>query len=342
MFNPNSYRDTDFGLEHGESFEPEDADAAPVVDLSQPHVMTVLGPIEPDELGVCLTHEHLLSNPAAPGNGDPDDRLDHLERAAEELEAFALTGGRSIVDATTPDAGRNAAGLYELAQRVPLHIIATTGPGARRQPNARPGGVDVEAMAASAIQDLTEGMDGTPAKAGIISVGSATNGSVEGNEASYSAAATCHLATGAPLAVQLGDAGSAHASLDLLQRHGVATDRVILQHLDHVPSVEALIDITERGVWCSFDQIGKRDSEADAATAETIVDLFARGYGDALLISQGLDRKSQLSAYGGGPGLTYLLEWFTLALMEAGAEAAMVRRLLIENPLRALSIVPMS
>ena len=62
MWDPQAYRDTDYGLEAIDSFEPEDFNQGDDVDLSQPHIMTVLGPIEPDQLGVCQPWEHVLND----------------------------------------------------------------------------------------------------------------------------------------------------------------------------------------------------------------------------------------------------------------------------------------
>jgi phosphotriesterase-related protein len=340
MFNPNAYRDTDFGLESGESFEPEDADDALPVDTAGPHVMTVLGPIDPDDLGICLTHEHLGWKPTELDLHAPDYRLDHVERVAEELESFALRGGRSIVDATTADVGRNAAALHELARRVPLHIIASTGRHNHIYRDGQGDSPDADGLAVEFIDDLTRGMDGTSALAGMIAVGTGAAEISGVDEAVLVAAARAHLATGVPIAMQPGDTSKVHGILDRLELEGVDPSRVILQQMDRMPTVDAVIGLAARGASCSFDQIGKAGSEEDRARARTIVEVFGAGYGDSVLISQDLDRKSWSRADGGNPGLTYLLEWFTLMLMEAGAEAEMVRRLLIENPRRALCIVP--
>jgi phosphotriesterase-related protein len=340
MFNPNAYRDTDFGLESGESFEPDDADDALPVDTSGPHVVTVLGPIDPDDLGICLTHEHLGWKPTELDLHEPDYWLGHVERVAEELESFALRGGRSIVDATTADVGRNAAALHELARRVPLHIIASTGRHNAERLDTGGESPDADAMAVEFIEDLTRGMDGTLVQAGMIAAGTSAAGNSETDEAVLVAAAKAHLATGAPIAMQPGDISKAHGILDRLELEGVGPSRVILQRMDRIPTLDAVIGLAARGASCSFDQIGKAGLEEDRTRARTIVEVFGAGYGDSVLISQDLDRSSWLRAYGGNPGLTYLLEWFTLMLMEAGAEAEMVRRLLIENPRRALCLVP--
>lgn len=73
----------DFGLEEGERFEPLDEDEE--LDLSQPHVMTVLGPIDPGALGFTLHHEHVFNfvNPLAVD--DPDQILDEPAASLTDL-----------------------------------------------------------------------------------------------------------------------------------------------------------------------------------------------------------------------------------------------------------------
>ncbi len=336
MFDPSTYRDTDFGLERGELFEPEDGGDSVPVDVRKPHVMTVLGPIDPDDLGVCLSHAHIVSKSGARDTLRPGWQKLQLDRAIDELESFAFAGGQSIVDAATADAGRDASVLYGLAQRVPLHIVASTG-SQNRIPSTDPG--DADELAREFVADLTTGMSDTSALAGIIRVSMKT-GTVDGIETvRLRAAAIAHLATGASVAVHLEDAGQAQHTLDVLQGEGVATSRVILQHMDSELSMEVARNVAKCGAWVSFDQIG-RGGSADIARARLIVTLFDAGLGDRILIAQ--DPKSPLSPGSGGSNarLAYLFDWFTLTLMNEGADAELVRSLFVDNPRRALSIIP--
>ena len=92
------------------------------------HVQTVLGPIEPDELGFTLPHEHtqiaLWHIP---------DRWDYwqLTRDApvilEELAAYRAAGGRSLVDLTPAGVSRDPAWLMDLARASGLHIVMGAG-----------------------------------------------------------------------------------------------------------------------------------------------------------------------------------------------------------------------
>jgi phosphotriesterase-related protein len=343
VWNPQNYEDTDYGLDPDESFEPEDAaDAAFDIDLAAPHVMTVLGPIPPDDLGICLHHEHILCDPVAVTREDPDYRLDREDLAAEELEAFVTMSGRGVVDCSTRDYGRDASGLVRVAGQVPVHIIAVTGRHKHLHAGRLEAATDVEALTTEFLGDLQQGMDGTFAKAGVIKVGTSLNEITDVEAATVRAAGAAHRATGAPITTHTEAGTRALEQLDRLGEEGVDPTRVIVGHLDRRMDWEFLLAVAKTGAFVSFDQVGKTTYGADADRAAVLVRLAEAGYGQQLLMSQDFAQRSLLLAYGGQPGLAYLLERFTLELMAAGAEALLVRTMLIENTARALTILPPS
>jgi len=328
MWDPRNYQDTDYGLD-GKPFEPQDAGEPDELDLSQPHIMTVLGPIEPDELGICLPHEHILRHPVAPGQGHPTALLDRIDFASQELESFVTVGGRAMVDATLPDRGRDLAGLRSIAQRVPVHLIATASLSGRERRE-----LDSGAVAAAFEDDLAGEI-----KPGVIAF-RAADGITPAHPAVARGAARAALGTGYPLVANSGRGGTAHEHLDLLESTGLDLERVIASEFTRFPAFNDLLSIVRRGARVSLDWIGRRDPGDDTATSELLVRLAEAGYAGQLLVSQGLSRRTDFVAYGGGPGWTYLLERFTIALMESGAGAELVRMMLIDNPARALTIRP--
>ncbi|MDQ3653766.1 MAG: hypothetical protein M3457_01630 [Chloroflexota bacterium] len=338
MWDPRNLKDTDFGLAGGVMFEPEDADARDDIDLSQPHIMTVLGAIHPDELGVCQHHEHILSDPVALTRDDPGFRLDRIDLASEELESFFTSGGRAMVDASTPDYGRDLNGLRTIAQRVPIHIIAVAGRHQHLHSSRMTNALDRDKLA----KEIQSDIDGK-VRPGLITFGTSLDEITPVEEVAARAAATVAVATGYPVSTHAEAGTMAHEQLDLMESEGLEPGRVIVGHLDRrldMPALPYLLSVARRGAWISFDQVGKARHGPDALKAETLVALAEAGYGDQLLVSQGLSRTSDLVAYGGKPGWIHLLERFAIDLMAADAGAPLVRQLLIDNPSRALSIVP--
>ena len=341
MWERRTYEDTDYGLDPDESFEPATVDDDEPVDVRvDPHVMTVLGPLPPEEMGVCLHHEHILCDPQAVTESEPDFRLDDIDCASEELESFVTAGGRAILDASPRDYGRNIEGLRKVAQRVPVHIISVAGRHKHLHASRMKNALDVESLVAEYVSELVDGVGPDSIRPGVIKLGTSLNEMTAVEEVATRAAARAHRATGAPITTHLEAGTHGHQVLNLLEAEGVDPSRVILGHLDRALDLDYLGSLLDRGAFCSFDQIGKPHYGPDAARITMLLDLLAAGYEDQLLVSQDVARKSALMAYGGAPGLVYLLERFTVDLMGGGASADVVVKLLIHNPARALTIVP--
>ncbi len=316
MWDPSRYRDTDYGLEQDESFEPSDAGDEEPPDLAEPFVMTVLGPIAPDQLGICQPHEHVLA-----GITSQRGRLQELrlERAAEELEAFATVGGRAMVDMTVAGEGRDAAGLLALAQRVPVHLIAATGP--------HRGDADGRAsLTAGTLADLTNGIDGTGVRPGIVVCPEWVSPD--------QAARVIDAAAGRGWPVMIQGADACGTQMDL-ESHASDPGRIIV-HVNGQTLLEELREVAGRGCWLVFTGAA---TETGDRLAGTVIDLAMRGHADQLLVSQGASVPLGIRI-SGEPVWTRLLERFTLELMDAGASAELVRSILIDNPARALAVHP--
>lgn len=342
VWDPRTYKDTDYGLEKGESFEPETAwDVDTGVSTDEPHVMTLLGPIEPEELGVCLHHVHLLCDPVAVTGDDPDYRLDDEDKAEEEIEAFVTMNGRSLVDCSTRDYGRNIDGLVRIAGWMPVHLLAVTGRHKDLHASRMPNATDIDSLAAEFIEDLTEGVGEKHARSGVIKIGTSLDTITDIERATIEAAGIAHTMTGAPITTHAEDGTMALEQLELLRKGGVEAKRVIIGHLDKKPMDPGYLrEIGETGAFLSFDQIGTSNRFTDVDRAKVILSLVDDGYGDQILLSEDYGRKSLLLAYGGEPGLAYLQEWFMVMLMDAGLDAVSIRKMVVENAAQALTIRP--
>ena len=156
--------------------------------------MTVLGPVPADELGVTLTHEHLMYDqrqyvlwPPPEEQSDGEIEMRHLGAlrrspgmiidnahvddpglAAREASAFRDAGGGTIVDVSTIGLGRNAAGLKTVAEATGLNIITCCGyyKGVGHPPEMAQR--SVEDVTAEFLRELTEGIGDTGVRAGVI------------------------------------------------------------------------------------------------------------------------------------------------------------------------------
>ncbi len=161
-------------------------------------IMTVLGPIAPEQLGVTISHEHLLvdisawfvepDNPAARTELDrPIDMsmlsdlrrrpmsvtrdnlvLDDPDLALAELEHFASAGGNSVVEVSCYGLARDPEGLRELARASGLNIVMSTGFYVE---NAHPDWVadrSVDELADLMASEVTHGVENSSIRAGLI------------------------------------------------------------------------------------------------------------------------------------------------------------------------------
>ena len=135
-------------------------------------VQTMRGPIDVDDMGPTLMHEHVyVLTPeyvANYGEGDWWDEDDQVANAIEKLSALATKGIRTIVDPTVIGLGRYIPRLKRIADQVDLNIIVASGvytygdlpwPYANRGPGTLLGGD--EPMVADFVGDLTEGITNT-------------------------------------------------------------------------------------------------------------------------------------------------------------------------------------
>jgi phosphotriesterase-related protein len=323
----------DFGLEPGESFEPE-VEEEPF-DLSRPYVMTALGPVDPADLGLTLHHEHIIANP--PGD-DVDLVINDPHRALTELEAFEQVGGRTIVDMTTADYGRDVEAIAWIAERSPVHIVLATGHHKHQYAAPYLGDRSADQIAAISIRELTEEIGATGISPGVIKAGTSLNIITPVEERVLRAAARAHLATGAPISTHTEQGTMALEQIALLQAEGVDPARVIIGHQDRWLEEAHLQEVLGTGAFVSFDQISKAHFGSDRDRAAMVARLVEAGFVDHLLLSGDLARKSAQPAYGGSPGWTYLVDTFPLMLMDAGLSAPTIRQLFFDNPARALTI----
>jgi 5-phospho-D-xylono-1,4-lactonase len=322
----------DFGLSPGERFEPDEALDEPF-DLSRPHVMTALGPVDPGALGFTLPQEYVICRPPS---GEPDLQLDDVAKAIGELEGYALTGGRALVDLTTADYGRNVGDILWVAQRVPVHIVLATG---YHQPSsAAPelGDASLDKIADRMVRELAGGIDGTEVRAGLIV---ARAGNIDPSLAGvqvFRAVAQVNQATGAPVSLFARHGSMALRQLATLTAEGVDPARVTAGGFDVMQDESVALQLLHAGTFVCIQGWGRSSDDEMAATVKRMVDT---GYGEQLVISGGFARQSQWLAYGGGPGFVHFIDQVPLTLMQAGLDAPTVRQILVENPARALTTV---
>ncbi|MFJ9243658.1 phosphotriesterase [Streptomyces sp. NPDC101776] len=296
-------------------------------------VRTVLGDVDPGELGVCDAHDHLfLRSPRLPGQ-----ELEDASAARAELAAFRAVGGGSVMQWTPYGMGRRVADLPSLSRSTGVHVVCATGlhQAAHYSPEllaSLRGG-----LAGTFVAELTEGVGPSGVRAGFIKVAGGFHGLDAHARWTMTAAAEAHRATGAPIAVHLELGTGALDVLDLLCGElGVEPHRVILGHLNRSPDPVVHRQAAVAGAYLAFDGPSRAHHATDWHMPDAVRALADADFGDRLLLG-GDTVVAGARSVDGGPGMPYLLRRVGPRLaVELGEE--LVGRVFRENPARAFAV----
>ena len=311
-----------------------------------PTVNTVLGPIEPADLGFTLSHEHLGTNAAGLRHTYPDfvDRSGIIEQAVAELKVAYDEGLRTIVDVSTIDLGRDVAMMEEVSRKSGVNIVAATG---NHLAVPRPfGDVSPDVIAPLYIKEIEEGIEGTGIKAGIIKVASDRGGVTQPQEVVLRAAARAHNRTGTPISThtwspdRVGD-----QQVRILEEEGVDLNRVYIGHSNDDFDMDYLLGLLDKGVWLGLDRYpggrvpGTPNWEQRTEIAKKLIDA---GHRDRIMLSH--DYSVPKARHGAEvqeerrranpDGYSFIARKVLPRLKELGASDDDIHQIMVENPRR--------
>jgi phosphotriesterase-related protein len=345
------------------------------VGVDSGHVMTVLGPLPIEQMGVTLMHEHILIDasgkwvaPSCCGERHIGEQKVHIgilgalrmnplmnrdncqlfdpDLAAEELMKFRDLGGQTVVDPTNIGIGRDPLALQRISRRTGLNIVMSTGFYLEPSHPAYVRGKSIEALA----EQLVFEVGGAPGKpdvmAGMIGEICVSATFTAEEEKSLRAAARASAATHVPLSVHLpGWVRHGHRVLDIVEHEGADLSHTVLCHMNpsHLDTAYQH-SIAERGAWLEYDMIGmdyyyadeQAQSPSDEENARAIRALIDAGHIGRVLLSQDVFLKMMLTRFG-GYGYGYILEHFVPRLRRHGVTDAQIETMLVRNPQRVFS-----
>lgn len=318
--------------------------------MSEPVVRTVLGDVPAAELGIVYAHEHLIIQGGLGVMKKADLRLNSIEKAVQEVEECKQLGAQTFVDFMPLDSGRNPAALVEIAQRTNAHIIATTG-------FHKPMYYDdlhwiyhysVDQIVDLLIAECVEGMDRhsyngplverLPARAGVLKGASDYNYTAPVSKKLFEAVALAHLETGVPIATHTEHGTCGLEQIEILSKYGVEPKNVIICHMDRNPDFYLHKELADTGCYLEYDNATRVKYHPDEAVVRLILKMIEAGYEKQILLGTDFALRSYWKAYGGGPGMAYLLHYFVPRLKNEGVPEHVLRGFLTDNPQRAYSI----
>ena len=340
-------------------------------------IVTVNGPIEAAQLGLTLAHEHIFCDTsgdfreppanieslmAAMGVDLEDDItlpslgflwrepqwsvsnqiLESYEDAVEELRWARRAGITAVIDPTPIGLGRKPAALRRLSAELGLHVVAATGYYRDKFHPPEVATMTVAEIENVIYREVTDGMDGTDVRAGLIGeLGTSGKQIMPSEEKVLIAAARVQRETNIPIMVHTeGVRETVLRALALLERNGADIEKV---HICHVNRARWWKDVVSRGATIGLDCFGSIfsiDSETamnptDQARIEDLREIFDSGHGDKVLVSNDICMKMRLHKYGGW-GYDHIQTNLYPFLYRAGFTDAELSLVFEENPRRFL------
>lgn len=324
-------------------------------------VRTLTRDIAPGEMGVTYSHEHIVCRPPYWLERSADDLiLESPSRSILDIQDFVNLGGKTIVDATAIDYGRDVPAVAKIAEKTGVHIIGTAGFNkgflwsAKLPEHLKPIVGDYKTYAdwirESTVDKLTEhvvkeveaGLEGTGCRAGQVKLGTGYNSITPLEEKTLIAVAQAHKQTKAPVHCHTEAGTMALEQIGLLKREGVEIENVSFGHMDRNLDLYYYEKILSYGGYLCFDGIGKIKYGPESARIEAIMTLCRRGYENRILISHDLARKSYYRHYNYGIGMRFILEKWAPRFAEECAAAdlngkALLAKFLVANPARCFT-----
>ena len=253
-------------------------------------VQTVTGPIGPEELGVTMSHEHLLLlNPSFVEPLEASERhrahepvserniewvrqywtsnVDNLQlydevTAREEAAWYYRAGGDSIIDPTTRYIARDPRALVRISRGSGVQIVTGTGFYVAETHPPNMSSRSEEDLATEMIGEITEGIDHTGVRAGFIGEMGCFWPLRDDEQKALRGAALASVETGAPVMVHPGRHPDAPAEiLSVLTDAGMTTDRIIIAHMDRtVLEPDAVLELAGTGCYLEYDLFGQETS----------------------------------------------------------------------------------
>ena len=307
-------------------------------------IETATGPVEPDQLGFTLSHEHVLIASAGIFQGYPF--LFDMERtrtqAVRELSEAKAGGVDTIIDLSTLDLGLDVQFVADVSRRSGMQIVVATGLWLDIPRFFWERGPDF--LAKVFIREIEEGIGDTGIKPAVIKVANDVGGVSAVGEVLLRAAARAHRATGVPISThQWAPEQVGRRQVEIFREEGVDMTRVCVGHSADTTDVEYLVELLEAGVYLCLDRYpgheGRPDWKTRNATVKALID---RGFANRLMLGHDYAPQPVLIGQEPGPpssptGYLFLSRTAIPALLELGVSEHTIHTMMVDVPRRFLS-----
>ena len=319
-------------------------------------VNTVLGPLEPAQIGVALMHDHIMGSAAGIPQVYPELLgKNYKERIIKGLTFAKEAGINTIVDADTFDLGRAVKILAEVSKLSGVNIICCSGWFGELPEYF--GSFTADQYAQIFAREVTEGIEDTGIKAGILKSAADFGGVTPNGALLLRGVARAQLLTGVPIMLhsyspdQIG-----RQQIEILKEEGVDLRRVKLDHSTDTKDMEYLEWVIKQGCYLGMDRlpgihVPPLARVSPEGRVKTIKDLIDAGYADRILLGHDaflvstffdtLPEAAKKKLETDNPyGFLYINKFVLPKLRELGVSEKTIHSICVDNPRRFFEGTP--
>lgn len=312
------------------------------------YIMTVRGPIPASEMGIILSHEHILVDfIGADSTGyhrwDKEEVVQKVRPYLEEMKEYQVA---TLVECTPAYVGRDPLLLKILSEQTGMHLLTNTGYYGANKNHYIPSQfhqMSAEEVSALWVEEFEKGIEGSGVRPGFIKI--AVDGADTLSAAHLkiiTAAALTQKETGMVIASHTGPDAPAFAQISVLKSHDIDASNFIWVHAQG-GSLDGNIKAAQLGSWISLDNVNlkrKPGSDYDIEWyASRINSLKEAGYLHQVLISHDAGWHNPGEVDGGEfRGFTGIFTDLLPALRSKGFSEEELKLLLEVNPRKAFSL----
>lgn len=249
-------------------------------------IQTVLGTIEPEDLGITLCHEHLSIDGSAwflePTEASEKklayqpvslenlwwiryhwfqnlDDIRHLseDETISELIHFMRAGGNTVVDMTNNGLGRDPMSLARISRTTGLNIVMGSGYYLAKSMSPLFESKTEEEITEEIVRDITIGVGNTGIKSGVIGEIACSSELDPREIKSLRAAVKAQDLTGANLHIHPDP--TIFRTVEIIEDAGVDPARTTIAHVDvrRLVSLENRLQLLKKGYTLEYDSFGR-------------------------------------------------------------------------------------
>jgi phosphotriesterase-related protein len=313
-------------------------------------VETVKGPVDVEDLGLTLIHEHFRVTDEA-GRMQFSHLYDEQaewDAAVSDANAVRAHGVATVVEPSAMFHSRDADFSRRVAEASGLNVILATGIYTYEYLPQFLLSRDEDAIAGIFVHEIENGIQGTGIKPAFIKCACDEPGMTANIEKVHRAAARASNRTGRPIMAHSRPAS--RTGLDqmrVFREEGVDPAKVQIAHTGDTDDVEHIERLLETGCWIGMDRYGLDVYLPTEPRNATVLALLKRGYADRMFLSQDycstidwFPREVQHYLKANEVpnwSMTFLFEGVIPELKERGMTDDQLQQMMVENPKRWLA-----